>query len=198
MKNICIWGDSITEGYFDTEGGWVDRFKRYSWQKYGEESDGIYNLGVSGDTSKDLLKRFKVESQTRQPDLAIIAIGINDSLYFNGQPELCQTSQKDFQRNLQELVNFFAIRSRIEIIFIGLTPVIDDQVQPIPWASNKYYANDVIVQYDQIIQKVAQENNCRYCYLYDLLKPTDLSDGLHPNNHGHQKIFEKVKEFLGF
>ena len=38
-------------------------------------------MGVSGDTSDDLIKRFPIECQSRRPDIIIIAIGINDSRY---------------------------------------------------------------------------------------------------------------------
>ncbi|MBU6500990.1 MAG: hypothetical protein KGJ89_02590 [Patescibacteria group bacterium] len=74
--NICIFGDSITWGASDTEkGGWVERLKTYFGNKY---EAIIYNLGIPGDTTIDLLKRVESECKSRKPDLIIFSIGIND------------------------------------------------------------------------------------------------------------------------
>jgi lysophospholipase L1-like esterase len=32
--------------------------------------------------------------------------------------------------------------------------------------------------------------------MFDLLDEKDLIDGLHPNSQGHQKMFERVRDFL--
>jgi lysophospholipase L1-like esterase len=55
IETICVFGDSITWGAYDPErGGWVNRL-RNDLEKKEIES---YNLGISGDTTADLLKRF--------------------------------------------------------------------------------------------------------------------------------------------
>ena len=70
---ITVFGDSVAWGAFDEKkGGWVDRFKLH-------HSDCVYNLGVSGDKSFDLLKRFQVECVARKPNVIFFAVGINDS-----------------------------------------------------------------------------------------------------------------------
>ena len=38
-----------------------------------------------------------------------------------------------------------------------------------------------------------KEKDVDYLYIYDLLEIEELFDGLHPNNVGHQKICDKVK-----
>ncbi|MCK9378783.1 MAG: SGNH/GDSL hydrolase family protein [Candidatus Moranbacteria bacterium] len=52
--NTCIFGDSIIEGYYDDEekNGWVNRLKSIF------SDDEIYNLGISGDSTENLLNRF--------------------------------------------------------------------------------------------------------------------------------------------
>ncbi len=68
---------------------------------------------------------------------------------------------------------------------------------PIPWSDEeKFYDNDNIVKYNSVIEKVCDDNNLSFVNLLDLLEPSDLDDGLHPNSEGHKKMFLKIKEFL--
>jgi len=84
-KKICVFGDSITWGAGDREkGGWAARLKNY----FGRISDfnvKITNLGISGDNTDDLLKRFKTEAVAREPNIIIFAIGTNDSQYIDSK-----------------------------------------------------------------------------------------------------------------
>lgn len=80
MSTICVFGDSIVWGEGDpVGGGWVSRLKRY----YEEHNCGVsvYNLGIDADTSEWLLSRIESETLAREPDIVVIAIGINDSIY---------------------------------------------------------------------------------------------------------------------
>ena len=61
-KIINIFGDSIAWGAYDEMGGWANRLKQY----FSEDKENyieVYNLGVSGDNSEKLLKRFFVEKR---------------------------------------------------------------------------------------------------------------------------------------
>ncbi len=74
---ICIFGDSITWGAFDYKnGGWVGRLRNYFEEK--DEEIEVYNLGVAGNKTKDLLARFENEVKVRKVDVIVFAIGIND------------------------------------------------------------------------------------------------------------------------
>ena len=77
-KRICVFGDSITRGAFDfKKGGWANRLKVFSWEKGGMS---VYELGVSGDTSFDIVRRFDVELDVMKKrfDTIVFAIGLND------------------------------------------------------------------------------------------------------------------------
>jgi lysophospholipase L1-like esterase len=91
----------------------------------------VYNCGVSGDTTNELLNRFKIESEAREPNIIIIAIGINDS-YYHGTKDRPSVTIEKFQNNLQELVNQ-AKKFCPNVIFLGLTPVDENKTKPIPW-----------------------------------------------------------------
>lgn len=195
MSNrICIFGDSITWGAVDPEnGGWVAQLRRYF--ETNDYDISIYNQGISGDNTDDLLARFEVECKAREPQIIIFAIGVNDSQYIKIKDNP-RVSLEKFQNNLVELINQ-AKKFSDKIAFIGLTKVEDEKLMPIPWSDEeKFYDNDNVNKYDSVIEKVSSENNLPFLNLLDLLELKDLDDGLHPNTEGHKKIFLKVKDFL--
>lgn len=191
---ICVFGDSITKGVVDPEnGGWVARLRRY-FETNDDYDISVYNLGISGDSTDDLLERFKVECAAREPKIIIFAIGINDSLYIKTKDNPLVSLEK-FQNNLVKLIRQ-ANNFSDKIIFIGLTKVDESKVMPIPWETEKFYDNENIAMYNSVIEKVSVKNRLPFLNLLDLLEMSDLDDGLHPNPDGHKKMFLRIKEFL--
>jgi len=202
---ILIFGDSITYGAWDKEGGWVQRLRKFLDEKTLTEPDFyclVYNLGVSGDTTDDLLGRFEFETEQRIKEkeemVFIFAIGINDSQFVHSKNSLRVRPEK-FKNNIQALINT-AKQFSLKIIFVGLTPVDESRTTPIPWNTDKSYKNEYIRQYNDIIKTVCKANSFLFIEIFEPLNKLDyknlLEDGLHPNSSGHQKIFEIVKEFL--
>jgi lysophospholipase L1-like esterase len=192
MSNICVFGDSIAWGAFDKEkGGWVNRLRLFFDSKFDGEIH-LYNLGVSGENTEKLLKRFKDECRAREANIIIFAIGINDAQYID-TPDNPRVSKNNFNKNLRELFDQAKVFSE-KIIFVGLTKVDEKKMMPIPWDANKYYQNNIIKLYDKAIEEICIEKKLLYISLFDLLGKEDLSDGLHPNAEGHRKIFERIKE----
>jgi len=117
-KRICIFGDSIVQGYYDLEkGGWANRL---NLSTLGEEKDiPVFNLGVSGNTSSMLLNRMESEIAVRRISTIIVSIGVNDSVIENGEQRV---DLKTFQKNLEGI---FTISRKFtsEIIFLGLLGV---------------------------------------------------------------------------
>lgn len=192
-KTICIFGDSITWGAWDPEkGGWGARLRSYFETNNIEIN--VYNCGVSGDNTDDLLQRFKIEAIAREPNIIIFAIGINDSQYINSKDNP-RVSIEKFQNNLQELVSQ-AKQITSKIIFVGLTKVDELKTIPISWDKIKYYDMENVSKYNSIIKNFCQKNKLTFIDMLDLLRNEDLEEGLHPNINGHKKMFEKIKKFL--
>ncbi len=103
---ILIFGDSITYGACDREGGWVQRLRKFLDEKNLTENDdfSLYNLGVGGDNTEDILKRFEPETKARideeEETVFIFAIGINDSQFVHGKNRLRVLPEK-FKNNIQ-------------------------------------------------------------------------------------------------
>jgi lysophospholipase L1-like esterase len=192
-KIINIFGDSIVHaGYVDC-GGWADRLANYL-EKREEDYFEVYNLGICGDNSEKLLKRFKIENEARTPTSIIIAIGINDSHYVNSKDNP-RIEIEDFKNNLLDIIREARAFTE-EIIFIGLTKVDESKVMPIPWGLTKYYDNENISLYNDKIKELCEKNNILFLEMLDLLGSDDLEDGLHPNSRGHEKMFLRIRDFL--
>ncbi len=188
--NIVVFWDSIARWAYDRQQWWwVERLKLW-W--FDQENCFVYNQGVSAHASRELLKRVEVICQMKTFDVAIVAIGTNDSWYQDGKHNV---DSEDFKINLDQI---FGITSKYaqKIIFIWLTKVDESKTVPIPRKPVISYTNKNIKLYDDIIQEFTRQHNLWYVPLYDLLDNEDLDDWLHPNTQGHQKIFERVLTYL--
>jgi len=207
MANILVFGDSITQGYWDLEGGWVQRLRRYSDEKSLKDRkfpttedywNSIYNLGRSGNTSQDLLKRFDFETKQRidegEETVIIVAIGANDALWIQEKKSF-QVKPEVYKQNLKKIIKISRKYSS-KIFFVGLTTVDNSRTDPLPWAPEYSSKSDHVKEYDKLLLAVCKENKTPYIEMFDKLKTSDLEDGDHPNGKGHQKIFEVVKDRL--
>lgn len=186
MQTFCILGDSIAWGAFDAEcGGWADRLKNYVMKHY---DGGVYNLGISGDTTKEVLKRFNAEAEVREPNTILFAIGINDAR------QDINVSLEMFTSNIEELVER-ARRQHTDVFLVGLTRVDESKIP----ANDKGAATNAdIEKYDNVLKEVSQKHACTYIDMSNVVSADDLLDGLHPNTEGHRKMFEKIKRELNF
>jgi len=207
MAQILVFGDSITDGSSDSRGGWADRLKQYFWRKnikgdiVNNEYYWLYNLGISGNMTPDVLKRIKVESIARKVErrakgvVFIFAIGINDSaLEGEGNPKP-RLVEEEFAKNYETLVSF-AKQYTNKILCVGLTPV--DEAKTNPIYNVLWYNNDRIKSFNSVIKKVAAKNKVGFIELHrPFIKQQDsknlLIDGLHPNNKGHKWMYEYIK-----
>lgn len=194
MTVVCVFGDSIAWGAGDPKGGWVSRLSS-NIQK-SDYDVAVYNCGVRGDDTDSLLRRFEAEAAAREPDVIVFAIGINDSRYIKQTKDLDARINK-FRKNLVALLNL-AKKFTDRIVYVGLTRV--DESKTVTAASDtvEYYSynNETISRYDAEIKRACQENRADYIRMDDLLSVNDLEDGLHPNSSGHEKMFERIREFL--
>jgi lysophospholipase L1-like esterase len=205
MARILVFGDSIAYGNEDKNGGWVERLKNFFIEKSFSDPNfyySVYNLGVSGDTTEELLKRFEFETKHRlwlkDEIIIIFDIGINDSQFINKEKRLKVPPQK-FEENLQNLI-ITARKFSSKIIFVGLNPVDDLKVDPLPWFPEVSYKNEYSKKFNEIIKLVCEKNNVYFINIlnefFDMDYKRLLEDGAHPNSKGHEKIFETVKDFL--
>lgn len=190
-QTICIFGDSIVWGSDDPVGGWATRLRISLFAEFGAE---VYPLGVTGNTTTDLLQRFDLEAAAREPDVVIFAIGINDSI-FSDDPNDTWVPVAQFEKNISELVT----RARAhtdKIFFVGLTPIDDLKTNPMPWAAPYCCSDSVVSNYNDALRGVCAANSVEYISIDGLVSLAELSDGVHPNGVGHEKIYKRMREVL--
>ena len=202
MSILLVFGDSITWGAWDKKGGWAQRLKSFGDQKNLTEEAydcQVYTLGVSGDTTEDVLERMEAETRARLGDSQIImvfAIGLNDSQLSNND---ARVPLEQFRENLGMLAEKSKQFSS-QIVFLGLTPVDDAKVNPIPWAPEKSYRNERVQKYNAMLRHFCEEEDLHFVELFESLTRENytalLEDGVHPNTKGHEKLFDIVRDFL--
>ncbi len=206
-KHILIFGTSTTYGAWDSEGGWVARLRKFIDRNL--ISSGlkteilVYNQGISGAKTEDILKTFELETEARlghnrdNEIIIILHVGINDTIY-NKSLGKVEVSPKDFENNLKLLINK-AKKYSNKIIVVGSMPV-DKIVDPMPWAPGRSYRNTYVAQYNEILKNVSKAENVHFIEVYKKFIDSDysslLADGVHMNDKGHEKLYELVRDYL--
>jgi lysophospholipase L1-like esterase len=202
---VLVFGASVTQGFWDTEGGWVQRLRKHydemQIKNWSNERPTIFNLGVSGDSTIEVLKRVENETLARQTDRGlafIFSVGINDSFVSgNGNINLTPEQYADNYRKIISIAKKYSDK----IMLLGLQYCDESKTRPVAWA-NIHYTNERIEQFDQKAKQIAEENKIPYSDLYELFRARPekgegiYQDGLHPNNEGHELIFQLVRPAL--
>jgi len=174
MFGVLVCGDSISHGRGEMPSvGWAGRLKNY-FEKQGF-NNCLFNLGVPGDTSGMLLKRFETEVKSRvkyiypiDKFIIIIAVGNND-LECIGSPNNMVTK-----------------------------PVNEDMSNP--FEDRKYFTNNRVQEYDQILKESAKQENILFLDIFNKLIKKKykklLADGLHPNSKGYEEMWKIIKRSM--
>jgi lysophospholipase L1-like esterase len=187
---VLFFGDSITQGFCDSEGGWVERLRKTN------NSTTFFNLGIAGDSSEDVLARFDNETMARadadEQIAFVFAIGLNDSRTKSGI-NFSETEQ--YIQNLTGLLKQSKQYSD-KILFVGFTPCAEDRSNPVAW-SNTGYINTRIKEFDNALREFCEQNKVGFVEIFEPFheaqnKTELLPDGIHSNNEGHQIIADLV------
>ena len=196
VKNIGMIGDSIAHGYYDeNEMGFFARLAKLILENH----PGNYvfnNMAQSGDNIADATNRAIYEVLSRQFDLIIVNIGIND---------LRRRKNSDLQLDFSEgarimywnkLLDILA-KTGAKIVVMDLVPVIESRYSEQAWLVR--YNSDV-ERYNEIIKTICQDRNVFFFSRYEDWKSRDLEklykDATHPNAVGHQMMAEEIYRFL--
>lgn len=198
MTHIICFGDSITRGENDNEkGGWVDRLKAYCMKLFlrnRKDEICVFNMGIGGETTEGLIKRFVNEFDTRLlkdgNNIVTLAYGANDIASLNGKNAV---SIEKFRDNLNLCIDY-ALKHNATVYLINILPVIEDD------NNTKKRSPKDILRYNDILLSIAQKQNINLVDVhskFDFDKEELLTyDSVHPNAKGHEKIFNIVKEVI--
>lgn len=205
MTRILVFGDSIERGLWDFEGGWVNRLRKdldeYSWSNNTDYS--VYNLGVSGHTSEDILNRVKNEIKARQNEedmyVLIGLTALNDAQYYRDKEEN-RVPATEYRQNISKIVDAAKKYASHEVV-IGGTPIEQSEVDPMPWKPTHSIRSEDLRRYRKQRVEMCNDRKLDLIELRPYLNEEDwrknkLKDGIHPNMSGHKAIYRIVKDGL--
>jgi lysophospholipase L1-like esterase len=167
-SRIVLIGDSITEMWSATN---PDFFVQKSY----------INRGINGQTTPQMLVRFRADVIALKPKVVVILAGINDIAGNTGPSTLEMITNNIF--SMAEL----AKANNIKVILCSVLPTTN-----FPWKPNQYPAEKIIVL-NKIIKNYAVNHTIKYLdYYSDMvneqkgLLATYSGDGVHPNKLGYQ------------
>lgn len=208
MKYILIFGGSTAHGV-GAANGWADRIKQALHERmYGEKSTGdacyVYELGVPGNTVRDLAARFEAELHARVPSsaqadtLVVFTGGANDSKAIN-EPNAYLFTPAEFGL----MASSFLKQAKSvagHVVAFGLTPVDESKTSPKknPITGGKsYYKNNRLAEFESALGQACEMENVPFVPLFkktpkDWAATSLAADGMHPNDAGHEWIYQQV------
>jgi len=174
-KRIVFMGNSITEG-------WLQDSTSFFY-------DNAYiNRGISGQTTPQMLIRFRADVINLEPSVVVILAGINDIAGNTGP-----STTEMIVNNLMSMVELAEVHG-IKVILCSVLPAFD-----FPWKPGMN-PSEQVVELNYIIKEYSDRTDVVYLDYYSAmvderngLNETLTYDGVHPNIAGY-KIMTPLAE----
>ncbi len=182
---ICFIGDSFVNGTGDEKAlGWVGRLCALASQQGLDLT--YYNLGIRGNTSKDVLTRIDSEVPLRLgkaiDERIVLSFGVNDTLLEEGVPRV---ATDESVVNLKEIIQL--IQVKYKILIVGPLPVNDNE------------QNLRIKSINTAYKLVAETYEIPFIDVFEQLKSNQSyqqeingNDGAHPKSKGYETITQLI------
>lgn len=174
-KRVVFMGNSITEGWIRSRPGFF-------------EGKSYVNRGIGGQTTPQMLLRFKPDVVNLRPAVVVMLAGINDIAGNTGPMTIEQTYD-----NIVSMAEI-ARANNIKVIICSVLPAFD-----FPWRPGKEPAPKVIAL-NAKLKAYAQQQKLVYVDYFSAMKddrnglpPHLAKDGIHPTEEGYQ-IMEPLVE----
>jgi lysophospholipase L1-like esterase len=198
-KRVVFFGDSITEAAVRPN-GYLDVLKK-ELDKNGKGGDyELVGAGISGNKVPDLQARLERDVLSRNPDVVVIYIGINDVWHF-AQPNNSGTPKAKFEAGLTDIISQLKAKN---IRVILCTPSVIGEA-----AAGTNAQDKMLDDYAAVSRKVAQATGAELCDLRaafqrylgkynksNMDKNVLTTDGVHLNNTGNQLVARQMLTFL--
>lgn len=178
QKRIVFMGDSITEF-------WSELCPEFFAGK------PYINRGISGQTSPQMLIRFRADVIALKPTIVVILAGANDIAGNTGPSTLEMITNNIF--SMAEL----AKAHQIKVILCSVLPAYD-----FPWNKGSFPA-EKIATLNTMLKNYADANEILYLDYYSALvderkglKATYADDGVHPNKAGYEVMAPIVEKAI--
>lgn len=180
QKRVVFMGDSITEG-------WSNLYPKY----FGERS--YINRGISGQTTPQMLIRFKPDVIDLDPFAVVILAGTNDIAGNTGPSSVKMITDNIFS------MSQLAKAHGIEVVISSILPVYEYE-----WAKEIKDVPSTILTLNDNLKKFAKSNEMEYLDYYSEmvnerggLIEEYTPDGVHPNSKGYEVMSILAEKVLG-
>ena len=177
-QRVVFMGNSITEGWINTDADF------FTANKY-------INRGIGGQTTPQMLVRFRADVINLQPKVVVILAGTNDIAGNTGPSTL-----EMIEDNLASMAEL-AKANHIKVVLCSVWPVFD-----YPWKSGLQPA-EKIVTLNAWIKEYASANDCIYVDYWTPLadekkgmKKSYADDGVHPTLAGYKVMEPLVQQAI--
>ncbi len=200
MKRVCFVGASTVEGLGDESGlGWPGRLAKL--EREAGRAFVPYNLGVRGQTLREISARAKAECAVRiqdsERDLIVLGTGMNDLARIG--TGAFRTPQRrtlaDFTQLLEELA------AQATLLVVGPFPIVEAKMPFHSAVSGMKFdfKNRDIEEAAKNYAEICAARQISYLNLFPTLltEPTytcglEACDGLHSNGAGYQSIADFI------
>jgi lysophospholipase L1-like esterase len=186
-KRVVFMGDSITDSWDDPKYGGFFPGKPY------------VNRGISGQTTPQMLIRFRPDVIALKPEVVVILAGTNDIAGNTGAMTL-----EAIEDNIASMVELARLH-RVRVVLASLLPVSDYEKTPegLPRNQTTRRPPEKIKAFNEWMRNYAAQNQLTYLDYYSamiddkgFLKDELSNDGLHPNDKGYQVMAPLVEQAI--
>ena len=176
LKRVVFMGNSITEG----------------WSNFDKDffiNNPFVNRGISGQTTPQMLIRFRPDVVNLKPKSVVILAGINDIAGNTGPISLENTAE-----NIMSMAEI-AIANNIKVYICSTLPAID-----FPWSPG-LNPGPKVLKLNSLLKDYCDKNNITYVDYFSAMADekgglkvpeyTSADDLVHPNLAGY-KLMEKI------
>ncbi len=174
-KRVVFMGNSITEGWRNMDSSF------FVGRNY-------YGRGISGQTTGQMLVRFREDVINLQPKVVVILAGINDIAQNNGPSKI-----EDIFGNIKSMAELARL-AHIKVVMSSILPA-----NIIPWRL-AIDPKPGVAQMNKLLKDYCEQNHIVYLDYYSKMMderqglPASLShDGVHPTLEGY-KVMEPLAE----
>ena len=210
ITQFFILGSSSTYGVGSSSAGWADLVKQYLHAKmYAEGGVGekyeVYNFGKSGakiDFIKGTFQQQLKDYGRGQRTIVLVAIGGNNTKAEEEPGNFVSTPQ-EYKNEMRDVLTLLKNNSD-GLIVVGSNGYVDEaktnpKLNPLT-GGRSYFTNARRQHFKEVLQSlcdgmdvpIVEPNISQGEWLAKYL----YMDGLHPNQEGHQLIFEAIKPLL--
>jgi len=176
---IVLIGDSITEGWSNFDPDFFTRNK-------------LINRGISGQTSPQMLIRFKQDAIHLEPKLIVVNAGTNDIAANTGP-----SSPEMIIDNITSMAEI-AMKNSINVALSTILPV-----EKYEWNNNVDDAPERISKVNSVLKDYCESNNLIFINYYSAmvndrkgLRSAYGNDGVHPTKEGYDVMAFVLKNTI--